>query len=555
MDLMSLPLEIAEVILLKLDIQDLAACALVDDHLEKLIYSRHFLDKYCRATFGCTWLTVKDVCNLQISNPYEFWFWVYETVKVPDLHHGHIILQSSHLTKIGTLKHLFFMWLMSGHRSSFIDSHTLMNILYPLPQKIQDIYGSKAAMPDSFIVDTLMKIFMWLPEIMHITHGNLKIFSMQKGPVSSSSMKFLYNTRLESKLPSNFLPLFSVEMMCKTSELGAQHRTPVIIILFTKEYWILWLGMPNLNWNTPDALDYIYFGTLNHDVNLTDLNMNVKSSLERFSKCVHGDSDYMNQPFASISESATLCPMISFGDSEVSSMTVLLAQERFRTLQKKFQSFLEKKVGDLVGTIYQECNGDHNHEVAFKLLSPEPGICNIYIDDYVSKFFKVDEHNCCFKVIQLRKIAVCKCILNHMAYLFRNEIQKTLNNHFSHVFLCNCMGRMFPMGRNSKRNLKQKIDKCMANKLKDGWYCPNVWPPHVLSAASLVIPALTHVLQSDLSLLDMGRFKYAISTGAIHQLMHKLKLHGLTLKSRPPGKPRYPPIIKQLRLLTPDSLF
>ena len=82
MDLISLPPEIIELILLGLDIQDLAACALVDDHLEKIVYSRHFLDEYCRHTFGCSWLTIEDVCNMYIPEPNEFWTWVYNTVKV-----------------------------------------------------------------------------------------------------------------------------------------------------------------------------------------------------------------------------------------------------------------------------------------------------------------------------------------------------------------------------------------------------------------------------------------------------------------------------------------
>jgi len=555
MDLISLPPEIIELILLGLDIQDLAACALVDDHLEKIVYSRHFLDEYCRHTFGCSWLTIEDVCNMYIPEPNEFWTWVYNTVKVQDLHHGPFVLPSNYLTKISTLKHLFFIWLISGHRSTYIDSHTLMNILYPIPKNVEDIYVTKSEMPERFIIDTLLKVFMWLPEIIYTTYGSVDVFKMQKGPVTNPTVQHLYQTRLEPKLQKNLVPLYSVEIMCSPNNARLHQRAPVIVILFTKNCWILWFGMPSIIWPTPDALDYIYFGTLNYKVKSSELTGLVQTQLTRFSKCIHGDTDYLNQPSVSLVGSINLCPIIKFGNSDIPYMTVLLAHEKFKTLQKNFQVFLKKIVNDLVQVICQECNGDHNHDRFYKLLSPEPTAGTMYIDEYVCKLFKVDENNYCFKSQQQRKVEVCKCILHHTAYIFRNEIQRTLNNQFSHVFLCKCTGRSFHMNANPKRNEKLKLERCMANKLKGGWYSPEVWAPHILSAASLVIPAIVEVLQSDLNLLDMGRFKYAISTGTIHQLTQRLKLRGLTLKNRPPIKPRYPPIVKQLRLLTSDSLY
>lgn len=82
MEILNLPPEVIERIFVHLDTQALTACALADSHLANIIYSSHFLDLYCRKSLCCNWITVADVCKATIAVPYEFWFWVYNTIKV-----------------------------------------------------------------------------------------------------------------------------------------------------------------------------------------------------------------------------------------------------------------------------------------------------------------------------------------------------------------------------------------------------------------------------------------------------------------------------------------
>ncbi|XP_005089726.1 uncharacterized protein LOC101862986 [Aplysia californica] len=546
MDFVSLPPEIIEKIFLQLDTQALAACALVDECLAKLIYGRHFLDEYCRKTFCCSWLTAQDVHDVDIAVPFEFWFWVYETVKAQDAHHGTVIYQSKYLTKIGTLKHLFIMWLMCGHRSSFIDSHALMNVLYPLPHTVHDVFDSKCKQPEPFIIDTLMKIFFSLPEIMHVSCSNLKVFSMQKGTVTTAPIQYIVRTKLKERLPKNFRPVFSVEMLCASNSA----RTPALVILMDRDWWILWFGMVNFSTDRPDGLDHFCYGTYSHSVMLGDIKLDAKSAIKHFNDHVQSHRDVSRGSSSEPAMRVLPCPLITFENSDMADMTFSLAQESLRGLQKKFQIVLNRTCSHVIKALRKIlCEQDYTR--VSRLFSTRASQ-NDQIDEFVLHLLHVDMVSAMFNPSHQLDFVVYKYILERIAFMFRNEIHKSLVSNFSHAFLCNCLGPSFPL--KCCCNPQLTIEKCLSVKIKDGLYSPQMWPPHVLSAACLIMPALAEVLKSDILLMKMGRLKWALSRNAVSQLNQKLRISGLTLTNRPPGKPRYPPVLKQVRLLIVDSL-
>ncbi|KAK0058242.1 hypothetical protein Bpfe_012243 [Biomphalaria pfeifferi] len=161
METLRLPPEIIENIFLHLDTQTLASCALADSHLADIVYSSHFLDEYCRTSLYCSWITYADIYNAPIAVPYEFWFWLYTTMKLETTGETNLIFHNKHLTKIGTFRHMFIMWLMCGLRPSFMYSHTLMYELYPLPETVTQLYQQTNHLSTP-VNDVLMKIFLAL---------------------------------------------------------------------------------------------------------------------------------------------------------------------------------------------------------------------------------------------------------------------------------------------------------------------------------------------------------------------------------------------------------
>lgn len=551
MDLTVLPPEILEIILLKLDTQSLASCALVDECLEKIIYSHRFLDEYCRVTFNCSWLTAQDVNEWNISLPYEFWYWTYETVKTLDVHHGPIFLQGSYLTKIGVLKHLFFMWLTGGKRSGFMDSHTLMNVLYPLPNNIYSLFKRENKLPEPLVIDSLMKVFLWIPEIMNISCSGLKIFTYQNSPIMSTQMKFLYRTRLKSKLPKLFKPIFSVEIL-GTSNAHTPSRNPALMVLMDREILVLWFGMPNLLTERPDSLDYMHFGKFQHKITKEELQAKVQVPIQHFYNYILQSYDGSAEATSSeLSLNGLQSPLLRFENSDVAYLTILLAQESFKALQKRFKTILSKTCSDLAKIIHKQCEGKVEHLIEFLNIKQS---ANGNIDDYIIKMLGVDKSTIKVDTLSNTEFIIIKCFLERIAYLFRNEIHKTLSDSFSHAFLCDCLGQCFPRKVPLKEATNSSIDKCLSAKKRNGLYSPQMWPPQVLTAAYQAIPAMAHVVQMDLSLATSGRRKCALSASIIKQLGRSLNKAGLCLTIRPPDKPRCAPVLPQIRLLTFENL-
>ena len=443
------------------------------------------------------------------------------------------------------------MWLMGGKRSGFMDSHTLMSVLYPLPDSIQDIFKTGSKIFDPLVNDTLMKIFLWLPEIMNISCSSLKIFTYQNGPIISTPMKFLFRTRVKSKLPKNFKPIFSVELL-GTANVQNPTRNPALMVLMDKEIWVLWFGMPNLTTERPDSLDYMHFGKFLHTITKAELHAKVQVPIQHFYNYILESYDESVEASSSeMSLNGLQSPILRFENSDVAYLTVLLAQESFKALQKRFKTILSKTCSSLANILHKqgEAKGDQLMELLNIKLSTN---CNI--EEYIIKMLDIDKNTLKLDSLSNTEFILTKCFLERIAYLFRNEIHKTLSSNFSHAFLCDCLGQSFPLKVPMKADTKTSIEKCLSGKLRNGLYSPQMWPPQVLTAAYQAIPALADVVKMDVSLMAIGRRKCALSSSAIKQLSRSLNKAGLGLTIRPPDKPRCAPVLAQLRLLTFENL-
>ncbi|GFO41047.1 hypothetical protein PoB_006755200 [Plakobranchus ocellatus] len=539
MDIRCFPIEILEKIFLHLDTQALAASALSDSYFADIIYSSHFLDEYCRTSLSCTWVTAADVCNACISVPYEFWFWVHTTIKTEDSRNSSVYFHNRYLTKIGTLKHMYIMWLTCGVRPSRMYSYSLIHELYSLPYTVDEVFGV-SEQPSSAIKDCLVKIFLGLPEIMELTCGSLEMFTMQKGGTRSVQMDMVCNDGIKPKLPLEFVPLFSVEIILS----ALFGKNPSLLILIGKDVWILWLGYLSISFETNETfiIDNSFCRYFNTEEIASDIRYHAHHALLD-----------MNG-FVNSTRNGAACPFISGNHSDMATLTIELAQDHHRSLQQKFNMLLTEGCNRLMSNVINACKKKSipRKEVILDFLKHR--VCySSQINEFVLNFLDTNLSKIKSSTSEQLNYLVYKCILERIACLFRNEIQFCSENRFCHSFLSGCVE--FPVewkGSNS-HNVEQKIEKCIPEKAWDRLKCPRIWPLHVLSAACRAIPVLLEVLEADISFVTSHCTKYVVPRSVQAQVNEQLHDTGMCLTNRPPNKPRCPPLLTQIRLWSSDS--
>ncbi|KAI8793647.1 hypothetical protein BgiBS90_006636 [Biomphalaria glabrata] len=533
MEILRLPPEIIENIFLHLDTQTLASCALADSHLADIVYSSHFLDEYCRTSLNCSWITSADIYNAPIAVPYEFWFWLYTTMKLENTGETNLIFHNQHLTKIGTFRHMFIMWLMCGLRPSFMYSHTLMYELYPLPETVTQLYRQTNHLSTS-VNDVLMKIFLALPEIMELSCCSLELLKMQSGYCTSLYMDIVCNDGIQPKLPLDFTTMFSIEII--SSPLFG--KNPSLLILIGSETWIMWLGFLNITFdhNETSIVENLFCKYFNNEANIIDIQLTAKAAVQDLNSFVYS------------LRNGSPCPIISADHPDMATVNIFLAQEHHRSLQQAFGLALDKHCCHLIKSVTSKNRGDaHCKEAMMDVFNIK--LCeNAQINEYILNVINVDKTN------DLRHLSfiIYKCVLECVACLFRNEIHFCVEDSFCHSFLCGCLGP--PFKNTDSESVETKLEKCLAEKMKDGLYPPQMWPAHVLSAARQVVPVLTELLEMDIMMVTSRSMKCVIPKLVLMRINQRLQNAGLTLTNRPPNKPRCPPLLKQVRLWSVENV-
>ncbi|KAH9487520.1 hypothetical protein Btru_055438 [Bulinus truncatus] len=534
MEILRLPPEIIEKIFLHLDTQALASCALADSRLADIIYSSHFLDEYCRTSLSCSWITAADVYNASIAVPYEFWFWVYTAMKLENTDQANLIFHNKHLTKIGTFRHMFIMWLLCGLRPSFMYSHTLMYELYPLPDTVDHIF-KQTFHPTAPVNNVLVKIFLALPEIMELSCSNLELLKMQTGSCSSLHMDIVCNDGIQPKLPLDFTTLFSIEII----SCALFGKNPALLILIGSDKWILWLGFLNISFdhNETSIVENLFCKYFNNDDRISEIQQFAQGAVQDLSSFVYS------------LRNGSPCPIISADHPDMATQTIFLAQEHHRSLQQKFSLVLGKHCSHLIKSVASKSKtSSHFKDAIMDVFNIR--LCeNTQINDYILSLLLVEKNR--ISAIQHLGFVIYKCILECVACLFRNEIHFCVEDSFCHSFLCGCLG---PTSKNfDSESIEDKIEKCLAEKMKDGLYPPQMWPSHVLSAACEVVPVLTEVLELDILMITSRSMKCVIPKLVLLKTNQRLLNAGLILTNRPPNKPRCAPLLKQVRLWTVEN--
>ncbi|BFZ02122.1 hypothetical protein BsWGS_05162 [Bradybaena similaris] len=539
MEILKLPPEIIENIFLHLDTQALCCCALANSHLANIVYSTHFLDLYCRATLSSSWVTAADVCNMALAVPFEFWFWVYTTVKLQDNYQASVIFHNKYLTKIGTLRHMYIQWLISGLRKDFIYSHSLMYQVYPLPDTVNDLFELLKEPVPEIINNTLLKIFIGLPEIMKLTCSNILVFQMQHGGSTSIYMEIVCNDGIQPKLPHDFSCLFSVELILTVS--FGKH--PSILILIGKDKFVLWMGNLFISFDDDETsiAGNIFCRYFSHEEKISEIRLQAQQGIINLCGDVYKLRD------------ASPCPIICGSFCDQAAMTISIAQEHHQELKQKFDSALVKACSALVSSIIaMNCLKPHDKEIIAKSLNVKISQ-NKKINEYVLKLLKTEMPKVLYNTTQHLSFLVYKCIVERLASLFRTEIHLNVENTFCHSFLCGCMGPTY--NASLFGFIEGRVEKCLSEKLKGGLYSPDMWPPHVTSAACQIVPVLTKVLEEDVQMITSKSLKYVVPDSFQRQTSQRLKSVGLALTNRPLSKPRRPPLLKQVRYWNIESLM
>lgn len=451
---------------------------------------------------------------------------------------ANVIFHNKYLTKIGTFRHMFIMWLMCGLRPSFMYSHTLMYQLYPLPERVSQVF-ELSEHPEPLVSDTLMKIFLGLPEIMKLTCSSLLLFKMQNGGSTSLYMDIVCNDGIQPKLPVGFNCLFSIEIIL--SALFGKH--PSLLILIGRDRWILWLGYLNISFdhNGTSIADNLFCRHFSHEEKISEIRYHAHHVILDLNGYVYSLRD------------GAPCPIISGDHADMAALTVALAQEHHRGLQQKFDLVLDKNCSRLVSSVIKKnFMGSHDREIITEFLNLKVSQ-NLQINEYVLQLLRCDMNKVKYNAFQHLSYIVYKCVLERIACLFRTEIHFCIENGFCHSFLCGCLGPTFT-SRDSDY-VEDKIEKCLSDKMKDGPYSPHMWPSHVLSAACQIVPILTEVLEADIQMITSRSTKFVIPRFVQQQTNQRLRNAGLVLTNRPPSKPRCPPLLKQIRLWTTESLM
>lgn len=497
MDIRLFPLEILERIFLHLDTQALAAISLADPSLDNIVYSSHFLDYYCRKSFSCSWVTAADVCNACISVPYTFWFWTHTTIKVEDEENTNVRFPKRYLSKIGTLKHMYTMWLTCGLRPSCMYSHSLVSQLYSLPDNVDRVFDVGEA-PCKTVRDCLLKVFLGLPEIMELTCAKLDVFCMQKGGTRTLHMDLVCNDGIKPKLPVAFAPLFSVEIILSS----LYGRNAALLILIAKDVWVLWLGYLGISFNNNETV--ILDNSFCRYFTMQDKAADIRYHAHHVLLDING--------FVNTTRNGWPCPFITGNHTDMAELTIELAQDHHRSLQQKFNMLLSDGCEKLLNKFLNWCkskSGPKREEILNTLKYRV--CCTSQVNEFVLNFLETTKSKLKSKLPDHINYWIHKCILERIACLYRNEIQFCTENRFCHSFLCGCIATPHDRrGLSSSRSLDQKIEKCRSEKARDGLNCPRFWPPHVLSAACVVIPVLLEVLESDIQIMTSGCTKYVV---------------------------------------------
>lgn len=435
---------------------------------------------------------------------------------------------------------MYATWLMGGLRPSFMYSHLMMFEFYSVPLHVKDILRLLGHPLPSMVNDTLVKLFIALPGIMDISCGSLDFFSMQLGGNSSFHMDIVINDGMNPRLPYNFTPLFTVEII--SSRLMG--KSPTILILIGEEKWFLWVGYLNISMNQSTSIaDICLCQHFNHFDKIADIRKKGKYAIQEIKAYLFGEKE------------AASCPIMSYKNPEIIPLAISLTQQYHRSLQQKFDSVLDDTCTKLMSTITTKfC---FNMEVKERIISVLNGKVsqNTQINNYILNLLRIEVGgNGCKKLrkLSMQQHLTCllyKSILEQIACLFRDCILQGNNrsNAFAHCILCGCL-RYFSAASSMSDDIEDKIEKCLSDKMKDMLYSPILWPSHVLSAACNLVPALAEVLKSDLQMITSRGTKYVIPGSIQMQITNNLQKFGLCLTHRPPEKPRCPPLLKQVRL-------
>lgn len=422
---------------------------------------------------------------------------------------------------------MYIMWLMCGTRSSWLYSHSVMYQMYSLPPSVDSVLKGTT----QHVKDILMKIFWSLPEIMELSCSRLELFKMQNGGSTSIDMDIVCNDGIQPKLPIEFTSLFSIEII--SCALFGKH--PSLLILIGEDQWILWIGFLSISFdhNEINIIETLLSHYFHKDDKLSDIRYLAQPAMQ----------DLIGQVYTI--RTGSPCPLISVDNAELATVTIFLAQERQRALKQKMNLVLTRYCTQVGEAIFSKfCSLESMIELFNVNLSQ-----NMQINDYILALLQVD-----FKQMsnfQHLQFVIYKCIIERIACLFRNEIHFCVENSFCHSFLCGC----FSLSSSVLGNIEERIEKCLSEKMKDGFYCPHMWPSHVISAACQMIPILTQILHSDIQMIISRSCTYVIPNLVQLQTTQRLHNVGMILTNRPPNKPRCPPLLKQVRLWTIEELL
>lgn len=409
--------------------------------------------------------------------------------------------------------------------------------MYPLPETVKELFELLNE-PVPEVINPLLKVFISFPEIMKLTCGNVLLFQMQHGGSTSLYMDIVCNDGIQPKLPDDFSCLFSVELIL--SMLFGKH--PTLLILFGKDKFVLWLGYLFISFddNETNIADNMFCRYFSNEEKISEIRLKAQRAINDLTGDVYRLRD------------ASPCPVICGDFSDLAALTIYLGQEHHQELKQKFDSILVKDCSQLVSSIIKmNCLKPHDKEIVSKCLNVRVSQ-NAKINEYVLNLLKADMPKVLYNTTLHLTFLVYKCILERIASLFRTEIHSSIENSFCHSFLCGCLGPTYNI--RDFGYIEGRIEKCLSAKMKGGLYSPDIWPPHVTSAACQIVPALTKVLEEDIKIITSKGLKYAIPDEFQLETNQRLRNSGLVLTNRPPSIPRRPPLLKQVRVWTIESL-
>ncbi|BFZ20572.1 hypothetical protein BsWGS_23611 [Bradybaena similaris] len=412
-------------------------------------------------------------------------------MKLEDTGQASVIFPNTYLTKIGTFTHMFVMWLISGLRPDYLYSHALMYQPYHLPETVSKVFELiEQPVPDS--INTLVKIFSSLPEIMKLTCSNLILFQMQHGGSTSPYMDIVCNEGIQPTLPDGFSCLFSVELIL--APLSRKH--PSVLILIGKDQWVLWLGYLNISFDNDEAIitDNMFCRYFNNGEEVSKIRAQTKDELLSLSRMVYRLKD------------ESTCPIISGDHTDIADLTTTLARQHHQELQQKFDLVLVRFCSDLVRSIsIKNTFRGLDREMIAKHLNPPTINPNVRINDYVMQLLKCEMKTIMYSSFKHLLYLVYTCILERIASLFQTEIHLCVQNSFCHSCLCTCLGPT-----DEVTYFDNKIKTCISGKPKGGLYSPDLWPLHVLSAACPIVPILTDCLGADIQMITLKKRMFII---------------------------------------------